>query len=113
LELDAIARKNVETYRNPRRQCVNIQPLLMDGTQYDFPPEPLVVYFYNPFERPAMEVVIQNLDRSIAAHPRDVIVVYWNPVSSDVFKKAPHLKLYAQHVHFGQTYNVYRSALST
>jgi hypothetical protein len=112
LGLDAIAHKNVETYRNPKQQCANIQPVLMDATQYDFPPEPLVVYFYNPFEKPALELVIRNLDRSIAEYPRDVIVVYWNPTASDVIEQARHLKLYAQHVHFGQSYNIYRSTLS-
>jgi hypothetical protein len=113
LGLDAIARKNVETYRNPRQKCMDIQPLLMDATQYEFPPEPLVVYFYNPFVGPAMESVIKNLDRSIAGHPRDVVVVYWNPVSAELFEKARHLTLCGQEVHFGQTYNVYRSASST
>jgi hypothetical protein len=112
VDLDAIARKNVKAYRNRRQLCFNLEPVLTDATRYDFPPGPLVVYFYNPFDRYVMELVIQNLDQSIAEHPRDVIVVYWNPIFSEVIEAARHLKVYAKCPYVGGVYHVYRSAIS-
>jgi SAM-dependent methyltransferase len=112
-DLDAIARKNVKTYRNPRQLCFDIEPVHMDAAQYQFPPEPSFIYFFNPFDRFVMEPVIRNLDRSIEEHPRDVIVLCCNPILSDVVEAARNLKVYAKRSYFGSLYNIYRTAVSS
>jgi len=37
-------------------------------------------YLYNPFTSPVMKVVAQNLRRSLERRPRDITVIYNNPV---------------------------------
>jgi SAM-dependent methyltransferase len=110
-DLDAVVRKNVKTYRNPKQACLEIEPVNMDAAQYEFPPEPSFIYFFYPFDRFVMEPVIQNLNRSLAEHPRDVIVLYCNPVLSDVVEAASNLRVYARRSYFGSPYTIYRSAV--
>jgi SAM-dependent methyltransferase len=110
-DLCALARKNVETYRNSNQACFQIEPLHMDAMLFKFPPEPSIIYFYYPFERFVMEPVIRNLNRSLAEHPRDVIVVYFNPVLTDVVEAANNLQVYARSNYFGSLYTIYRSVV--
>jgi len=109
-DLDALARRNVKAYRNPKQACLQIEPVHLDATQYDFPPEPLVIYLFYPFKQSVMEPVMQNLNRSLAECPRDVIVLYRNPVFSNVVDGASNLKLYARRSDFGSLYMIYRSS---
>ena len=110
-DLDALARRNVKSYRNSKQACFQIEPVHMDATQYEFPPEPLLIYLFYPFDRKIMEPVMQNLNRSLAEHPRDVILLYRNPVLSDVVEAASNLRLYARRSDFGSLYIIYRSGL--
>jgi hypothetical protein len=81
----------------------------MDATLFEFPPESSIIYFFYPFERFVMEPVIRNLDRSLDQCPRDVILVYFNPVLSDVVEAAKNLQVYARSNYFGSLYTIYRS----
>jgi hypothetical protein len=64
-DLHALAQQNVKTYRNPEQVCFRIEPVHIDATQYEFPLEPLLIYFYYPFDQSVMEPVIQNLNRPL------------------------------------------------
>jgi SAM-dependent methyltransferase len=108
-ELHALAARNVKDYRNGRQVCFQIEPVNVDAAQYEFPIEPLLLYFFYPFHKLLMERVIQNLGRSLAQQPRDVILVYHNPVLSDVVEASDHLKLWARKRHFSVHYSIYRS----
>ena len=111
-DLHALAQKNVKTYRNPSQVCFQIEPVHIDATQYEFPLEPLLIYFYYPFDQSVMEPVIQNLNRSLAEHPRDVVLVYHNPVLSEVVESASQLRVYAQSTYFASRYTIFRSIAS-
>lgn len=53
-----------------------IEPVLGDAGAFEFPNDPLVVHFNNPFHEPVMERVIANLTVSYETRPRPVVVVY-------------------------------------
>src|ERR1700753_1079276 len=112
-DLDAVARNNVKTYQNRKQVCFQIEPVHVDATQFEFPPEPSLVYFYYPFDQFVMEPVIQNLNRSLQEHPRDVIVLYRHPVLSEMVEAASHLRVYAKNNYFGSLYYIYRSVASS
>jgi tRNA1(Val) A37 N6-methylase TrmN6 len=109
-DLDALARRNVKTYRNAKQACFQIEPVHTDATQFEFPPEPLLIYLFYPFKQSVMEPVMQNLNRSLAEHPRDLILLYRNPVLSNVVEAASNLRLYAKRSDFGSLYMIYRSS---
>jgi len=53
-----------------------VECICLDARDFDFPPEPLVVYLYNPFPEPAFAEVIHKLGRSFAVSPRPIFVAY-------------------------------------
>ena len=108
-DLDEIARRNVTTYRNPNQRCFRIEPIHADATQFEFPNEPTILYFFYPFDESVMRPVIENLDRSLVEHPRDVIVVYRNPVLSSIVDEAMRLRVLSRREYFGSPYFIYRS----
>lgn len=75
-ELCAIARANAAAFDDPARQCREIEVIEADATTYAFPDGPLFVYFYNPFSKDLFDIVIANLQDSLAANPRDCLLVY-------------------------------------
>jgi SAM-dependent methyltransferase len=95
-DLAEVARKNVRNYRGPR-VTRNIDVHCMDATDFEFPAGPLLVYFFNPFDKPVMERVLQNLTASLNSSPREAIVIcdrlhdrdlvseYLRPGQRDVF----------------------------
>ena len=47
-----------------------------DAGEFQFPPGPIVVYFYNPFSEALFRQVMANLAESLAKDPRACTVVY-------------------------------------
>jgi SAM-dependent methyltransferase len=71
---------------------MNIESICMDAREYPFPPDPLVVYLFNPLPAGALTRVIENLQRSLAEHPREVKIIYHNPLSEEVLANTTFLK---------------------
>jgi SAM-dependent methyltransferase len=66
----------VENARALARRNLRIEPELGDAGVFEFPDDPLVVHFNNPFHDPVMERVIANLTSSYERLPRPIVVVY-------------------------------------
>lgn len=88
--LHAIALANIARYSNPNQLCHNIQATLGDASTYAFPPGPLLVYLWNPFEGPVFSAVLANLERSLVREPRDVIVLYVEPNHAELLAISSH-----------------------
>jgi hypothetical protein len=65
-----LAAENLRRYKTDSRQCTDATCVLGDAAQFAFPPEPTVLYFYNPFQGGVMDRVIANLKKSLQDHPR-------------------------------------------
>ncbi len=63
-----------------------------DAAEFDFPAKPLVLFLYQPFERPVMRAVLARLAVSLAAHPRPTILLYVNPVLETLLDEIPWLE---------------------
>lgn len=70
----------------------NIESVCIDGRDYQFPPEPLVIYLFNPLPAAALAETMENLRQSLTQHPRPVRIIYHNPISEDVLAASPFLK---------------------
>ena len=99
-ELAQVAEKNIQSYRNPRQLCFNLNVVNEDATELTLPDEPLVIFLYNPFECELMEVFIQNVELSIAHSPRNITIIYLNPQHDELWKAVPNL------AHVGRNSNV-------
>ncbi len=78
-ELHQVARENVRKYKSPQQKCVAMECICGDARAFAFPPEPSVVYLFNPLPEPGLAKVIENLERSLQQSPRPVWVIYHNP----------------------------------
>jgi SAM-dependent methyltransferase len=79
--LHDIAGANLRKNDPLSQRCFNIELVCQDATEYQFPEQPTVVYFYNPFrEASVFEKVIDSLVLSLAVCSRDMIIIYMNPV---------------------------------
>jgi SAM-dependent methyltransferase len=83
--LARIAQDNVARYRADDRRCWDIEIVCGDAADYELPPEPTVLYLYNPFERQVMVRIVENVRRSLVASPRRFVVLYFNPVDADLW----------------------------
>lgn len=73
--IHAIAENNIRQYRFATRRCGQVRSNLADATEFELPREPLVLYFFNPFRGPVLAAVVDNVKKSLEAHPRELIIV--------------------------------------
>jgi SAM-dependent methyltransferase len=95
-ELNQIAERNTRTYRNAKQQCKDIVIVQGDVVDFPIPDEPLVLFFYHPFDREIMARVAENVRASYRANPRRIVVIYFKPVHADVWDGVGFLKLVYQ-----------------
>jgi SAM-dependent methyltransferase len=74
-----VARRNVARYGPERIDPARVELRVGEAEDFAFPPEPLVVYLYNPFPGAVLERVVANLEASLREKPRACAVVYVNP----------------------------------
>lgn len=106
-ELHQVALDNIGKYRGLAQKYFGIECVCGDAREFEFPAEPLLLYLFNPLPEPALRKVIGNLERSLAGKPREVYVLYHNPVLEHVlggggWKKAGGTEQYAVFVPVGQ-----------
>jgi len=103
--------KAVENLKNRRKaRSSHIESINMNALDYQYPSGNLVLYFSNPFGEDVLRSVLNNLGRSLAADPRDVIVVFamYVPDFMQLADTLPFLSLEAT----GHGYRVYRSRVA-
>src|SRR5689334_14933087 len=91
-ELHAIAAENVKRYRSKDQRCTEFQLHHCDAREFQLPPEPLLIFLFDPFPEPILRQVVSQIDRSAHEEPRNIVIAYMNPVShvldeSRVFRK--------------------------
>lgn len=83
-ELHAIAEENVRKYRSPRQQCREFKLICADARSSPLPPEPLVVFLFDPFPEDVLRQVMAGIERSLREQPRQMFLAYENPISERV-----------------------------
>jgi hypothetical protein len=79
-ELHRVAQENIAKYKSDSQQCFAIDCLSGDACEFSFPPEPTVLYLFNPLPESGLIRMIGNLEQSLREHPRPVFVLYHNPL---------------------------------
>jgi hypothetical protein len=54
-----------------------------DATVFKIPSNANVIFFFNPFGTGIMSKVIANLEQSLVDHPRQIEIVYFNPIFNE------------------------------
>lgn len=105
--LHRIAEHNLHAVRFADRRSGPIESVCMDAARFPLPKEPLVLYFFNPFGRPIMESVRDNVVSSYEDNPRNIVVIYHNPLHADVWDAVEFLKRRARSTVEGSDYVIY------
>ncbi len=79
-ELDTIAKQNIARYHGEQQKCFAIESHAGDAREFEFPPEPTVLYLFNPFPEHVLREVLANLRDSLSREPRPAFVIYHNLV---------------------------------
>jgi len=77
--LHEIAEANVSRNR-PRLRCKDIQLVCEDVLRFSVPDDMTFGYFFNPFTGETFKRVVEKIRASWQAHPRQITIVYTNPI---------------------------------
>jgi hypothetical protein len=91
-DLHRAAQKNVASYSADRQRCKQIEIICMDGRDFQFPLEPLIVYLFNPFSEATFAQVLENLRRSVEQAPRPVYIAYRFTEFENLLAQSPWLE---------------------
>ena len=89
--LQAEAVENIGRFRRGRGK--QIESVLADAVEFDFPAGELVIYLFNPFGAETMERVLGNLERAMVEAPRHVVVVLLWPEHGAMVAAVPGMRL--------------------
>lgn len=88
------ARANIAQCDARRLKCRQIDCVHASATALEFPKTPLVLYFFNPFGAEILSQVLERLHASWASLPREIIVIYCNPVRKVLFDESDFWRLF-------------------
>lgn len=107
--LHRIAQQNLHVVGFADCRSGPVESVCMDAVSFPIPEEPVVLYFFNPFGRPIMESVRNNVVRSHVRHPRSIVVIYYKPAHSDVWDTVAFLRKHAWSNVEGREYVIYKA----
>src|ERR1700733_13993724 len=73
--LHQTAQENISKYRCESQKCFALESICADATKFQLPPDPIVLYLFNPFPEAGLTQMIANLEQSLRSHPRKVYVL--------------------------------------
>jgi len=91
---DSVARLNVRAARFRARSPIEL--VHTDALEFNVPDDATVVFFFNPFEGEALDLLVAKLAASIDRRPRRLLFLYANPRSAEVLSRHPRLMLVDQ-----------------
>ena len=91
-DLNRAACENLQVFKSEKQRCFSIESIGGDAREFQFPPEPTVLYLFNPLPEAGLAAVIRRLEASAQNHPRAVIVLYHNPIHERLLAESRVLK---------------------
>lgn len=83
-ELCAIARNNVNIVEQATGSRLDISVIEGDVTHYEIEDDQNVFFFFNPFDDVVLEAVVNKIKKSLRRKPREIAIIYYNPVHSHI-----------------------------
>jgi hypothetical protein len=89
--LHEIAQRNLSRVSGSSVKAGAVELICQDARDYTFPRGNSVVYLFNPFREPVLQIVLANLQQAQATNGGELYVIYYNPVLKSVLDAAPFL----------------------
>lgn len=90
-ELHRVAQENIGKYSADSQKGFAIETVCGDARAYQFPPDPILLYLFNPLPEAALRQLLANLEISLHQSPRAVCVLYHNPLLEHVLADSSFL----------------------
>jgi SAM-dependent methyltransferase len=90
-DLHRIARENLARYKSEEQKCFALESNCGDAAEFALPPDPTLLFLFNPFPETVLRRVIGNLERSLREHPRGCYLLYHNPLLENVLAESAAL----------------------
>ncbi len=87
------ATKNLSNLLTKPLKCRDIISVCEDAVTFAVPNEPLVVYFYHPFNAAILEKVLNNIFLSLQQDFRHIIFIYQQPIGQNLTDAKNHKEL--------------------
>ena len=107
-ELCDVARANVIAFEKAGQLRAPVDVVCVDAARYAYRGDENIFYFFYPFDADLMERVMDGIDASLAASPRDAVLVYYYPIHREVLDRRPSFKLEQHFPLYGYDCLVYR-----
>lgn len=92
-ELHQTARNNINLFAAKEDIHNKFQLFCMDAELYDFPPENIVLFLYNPFQGKVMKSVVKKIEQFLSSGQYKVFILYRNPKCTEMFENNDFLKI--------------------
>ena len=83
------ARRNVAIWLRTARPCNDLQVATSDATEFPWPRTPLLLYMFNPFEKPVMLRLLRTLEESLADGAGPIDILYMHPIAASALEERP------------------------
>ena len=100
-----VCRSNLDAFTSHAQKTKSFEIVCIDARDYEFPSDPTVFFFFNPFNGTLMLKVIENILSSLKNQPRPAWIVYCNPECASYFDTTEHF----QPVASGRRFRVWRT----
>lgn len=107
-ELCDAARKNAEIFAKKGQSRAPISIEHIDAVKYSYRGDENIFYFFYPFDADLMNRVLDGIDASLRAIPRDAVLVYYYPIHREVLDGRGTFRLEQSFALFGYDCLVYR-----
>jgi len=106
-ELCQLAGRNLEAFSRKQKSKFPITIVHSDVVHYAIQREDAVFFLYDPFGPIVLKQLLENLQKSVMAHPREIFLIYNSPRHHDVVESCG---LFPERRHFefgGSEFRVY------
>jgi SAM-dependent methyltransferase len=104
------ARRNLAALPDTSGEHVTV--VHADASEYPVQPDQNVFYFFNPFDAGLMATTVHNILASHRTHPRDIWIIYLNPLWHGVIDECPEIEKHSEHSYLDCCFFVYRITAS-
>jgi SAM-dependent methyltransferase len=101
-----LAMQNLAAFNAPGKDRIELH--CIDATAFDFPSEPLVVFFHHPFDQPVFEIVVQRLEAAHRQYGQPIGVIYLDPKCRGAFEASGAFELIGESSGKGVAWVMYR-----
>lgn len=107
-ELCKVAEQNARQFARKADATSPIEVVHQDAAKYEYQGDENILYFFYPFDAELMGRVMERVEDSLKAHPREAVLIYYYPIHREVLDASQLFRLEDEFELFGYTCLVYR-----